>query len=176
MKKYIICFLLSICFNLACGQTLYTENFNSYTTGNVGTDISGTVPGKGGWYTKSVIGSFSPNPAAGANTDYQIVVEPNKGNVVEIPPMSLVGDFNRFLYRTDLKTYWQQRTPGNNVFKLAFDVFCTNFDNETGIRMHLFSNEGRLLTYGLHQDSGYICRNIGNRNNNSIGAFGLLLC
>lgn len=38
--------------------------------------------------------------------------------------------------------------------------------------MHLFSNEGRLVTYALHPTVGYICRDIGNRNNNSTGASG----
>src|SRR5690606_15953545 len=112
MKKYIVSLIGVICFNLTSGQTLYTENFNSYPVGNVGTDITGTVSGNGGWYTKSIIGGFSPDPAAGANTDYQIVAEPTMGNVVEITPMGLVGDWQRFLYRNDLKFYWQQRTPG----------------------------------------------------------------
>ncbi|UUV22601.1 T9SS type A sorting domain-containing protein [Paenimyroides aestuarii] len=172
MKKLllIITTLLGV-YNLTA-QVLYNETFDSYNWGNVGTDITGAIPGKGGWYTKSVIGSFSPNPAAGANTDYQIIAEPNKGNVVEIPPMNLVGDWQRFLYRTDLKTYWQQRTPGNNVLKLAFDVFCTSFDDWTIIRIHLFSKEGRLVTYAINPEVGYISRSIGNRNNNSIGAVG----
>ncbi|WCM41489.1 T9SS type A sorting domain-containing protein [Flavobacterium sp. CBA20B-1] len=173
MKKYLIVLLIALGCNMANSQILYTEDFNVYTTGNVGTDITGTIPGKGGWYTKSVIGGFSPNPAAGTNTDYQIIAEPNKGNAVEIPPMNLVGDFNRFLYRTDLKTYWQQRTPGNNVFKLAFDVFCTSFDDETRTTIHFFSDEGRLVSVGLHDELGYICRDIGNRNHTSSFPLGL---
>ncbi|WCM41984.1 hypothetical protein MG290_13745 [Flavobacterium sp. CBA20B-1] len=54
MKKIllIITTLLGV-YNLTA-QVLYTENFNNYPVGNIGTDYNGTVSGVGGWFTKSV--------------------------------------------------------------------------------------------------------------------------
>ena len=47
--------LLSIVILLAViktqGQVLYTETFDTFTLGNLGTDPTGVVPGQGGWYT-----------------------------------------------------------------------------------------------------------------------------
>jgi len=173
MKKCLAIVLIGLFFNSAYAQVLYTENFNSYTTGNVGTDITGTIVGKGGWYTKSVGAGF--NPVIGTNSDYQIVAEPTRGNVVEIASFKQAGEYQHFLYRNDLKTYWQQRTPGNNVLKLAFDVFYTGYDDKAATIIHLFSNEGRLVNYGLTKENLYIARSIGTRLNSNVNAMGLAL-
>lgn len=60
MKKYFIILLYVLFYNIAAAQLLYTEHFDNLTIGNVGTDITGTVTGKGNWYTETKVGQASP--------------------------------------------------------------------------------------------------------------------
>ena len=54
MRTSILFILTILCTTqLTYAQVLYSENFNNLTSGNVGTDDTGTIPGKGGWYTTS---------------------------------------------------------------------------------------------------------------------------
>ena len=130
-------------------QVLYTENFDSYTTGNINTDYTGAVAGTGGWYTKSENDPIYNLPLT--NNDYKIATETNRGNIAEIGPLNKKGELYRKLYRTDLKTYWQQRTPGNNVLKITFDMYVdyasTNTLIDASTALHMFSKEGHLLSY-----------------------------
>src|SRR5690554_287972 len=103
---------------LSTAQLLYTEDFESYNTGPFSTDLTGTTPAQGGWHTLST----GVNGTASVD-DYKIVVDPTKGNVMKIlEGKSFVTGACQF-YRTDLNTYWQQRTSGNNVLKLSFDIY-----------------------------------------------------
>jgi len=62
--------------HFATAQVLYTENFNNLSVGNVGTDITGTIPGQGGWYTKSY------NSSSGATSNFFLIEnEINKGKL-----------------------------------------------------------------------------------------------
>src|SRR5690554_8034288 len=55
MKKItFIAIVMFLLFNSVHAQVLWSENFESYTLGNVGTDVTGTVPGQGNWYTQRV--------------------------------------------------------------------------------------------------------------------------
>src|SRR5690554_3183429 len=139
--------------NLSTAQVLYTEDFEIYNTGPFSTDLTGTTPAQGGWYTLSVVnGTMSVN-------DFRIVNDPNKGNVLQILDRGFSDTRNTgFVYRTDLNTYWQQRTPGNNVLKLAFDIHTGAEDNDayTGLFTVALYNEKELLT-------NFVCQ-----NNNSV--------
>ena len=64
-------------FNSVNSQVLWNETFDTYPVGNVSTDITGTVPGYGDWYTEIVNGN-------GTVADFKIIKEPNKGNVLNI--------------------------------------------------------------------------------------------
>ncbi|WP_264561810.1 T9SS type A sorting domain-containing protein [Flavobacterium sp. N2155] len=150
MKKIllIITTLLGV-YNLTA-QVLYTENFNNYPVGNIGTDYNGTVSGVGGWFTKSVNVPIYNTPLT--NNDYKIVAEANKGNVAQIGPLTKKGEANRTLFRTDLNTYWQQRTAGNNVFKCSFDLYVddsyiSSTPPSDPIRIILYSKEGGLTRF-----------------------------
>src|SRR5690554_2480954 len=99
--------------NLSTAQLLYTEDFESYNTGPFSTDLTGATQAQGGWHTLST--GF--NGTASVN-DYKIVADPNKGNVLKIVEGKSFVNWSCWVYRTDLNTYWQQRTAGNNVLKL----------------------------------------------------------
>src|SRR5690554_3410784 len=104
--------------HLSTAQLLYTEDFESYNIGPFSTDLTGATPAQGGWYTLSE----GLNGAPSVN-DLKIVTDPNKGNVLKIVEGKSFSNGRCWVYRTDLNTYWQQRTSGNNVLKVSFDIF-----------------------------------------------------
>src|SRR5690554_3908485 len=152
MKKqllYIATVFLAVQF--ATAQLLYTEDFESYNTGTFSNDLTGTTPAQGGWYTMSN-GTLSVN-------DFKIVNDPNKGNVLQIiEGVSTLNQRICRIYRTDLNTYWQQRTPGNNVLKLTFDIHTGAEDNDayTGMFTVALYNEKELLTNFLWQNNNSV--------------------
>src|SRR5690554_957089 len=117
-----ISFLSAVLFtvNLSTAQLLYTEDFESYNTGPFSTDLTGATQAQGGWYTHSMGSGIGHITTV---NDYKIVTDPTKGNVMRIVEenSSSKGGYY-FIYRTDINTYWQQHTPGNNVLKLKFDL------------------------------------------------------
>ncbi|MBA5792201.1 T9SS type A sorting domain-containing protein [Flavobacterium sp. xlx-214] len=158
LNKYIFVLFVLLVNNTTNSQVLYTENFESYPIGNIGTDVTGQIPGVGGLYTVSAIDTKSS--AVTSNTEFQIVTEPSRGKVAQIDPMAIKGEWYRVLYRTDLKTIWQQRTPGNNVLKITFDMYCgASGNNGTGLastNMELQSDKGTLASIGYHPYHQYI--------------------
>src|SRR5690554_647853 len=156
MKKqllYITTVFLAVQF--ATAQLLYTEDFESYNTGTFSNDLTGATPAQGGWYTLSAgNGTMTVN-------DYRIVNDPNKGNVLQIlEGVSTLNHRGCRIYRTDLNTYWQQRTPGNNVLKLAFDIHtgAEDTDTYTGNVFVALYNEKELLTNFVIQNNNSVNR------------------
>lgn len=115
---------------LSFAQLLYVEDFESYLPGIFSTDHTGATPAQGGWYTYV----RKPDPSKPNNNDalppsanhFEIVMDPNKGKVMKILEditATRYKNSNGLIERFDLNTYWQQRSPGNNVLKLAFDIY-----------------------------------------------------
>jgi len=142
-----ISFLSAVLFtvNFSTAQLLYTEDFESYNTGPFSTDLTGTTPAQGGWYTQSLGGGIGHITTV---NDYIIVSDPTKGNVLQIVEENTLSSGGHCsVYRMDINTYWQQRTPGNNVLKLVFDIYTDTSDNgiTEGLAVALY-NEKELLT------------------------------
>ncbi len=138
---------------LSLAQLLYTEDFESYNTGPFSTDHTGATPVQGGWYTwveqpdptRPYDDAISPSV-----NHFEIVSDPNKGkliNIIEEKNAARYINSGGYIERTDLNTYWQQRHPGNNVLKLAFDIYTDTDDNDVteGLAVALY-NEKELLT------------------------------
>ena len=143
MKKYFASFIMSVCFAAVQGQTLFTEDFNSYPVGNFGTDFTGTQPNQGGWYTFTLWGGAD-------NADYQIVSEPGRGNILFLGKTNRIPVNKFYVYRTDINTHWQQRTPGNDVFKISFDIFTQEANDMRG-DFRLENSDGeRLFDLAYH--------------------------
>src|SRR5690554_2346055 len=123
MKKYLL--YLTTAFltaHFAVAQVLYTEDFDNLTVGNVGTDITGQTPGQGGWYT--IQGVVNPGSSIVTNSDFQIVPENTKGNILIIKETSsTIQSLGRNVYRSDIETIWNQRIPGNDILKLSFELY-----------------------------------------------------
>src|SRR5690554_6931476 len=122
MKKYLLYLTATfLTAHFADAQVLYTEDFNNLSVGNVGTDITGQTLGQGGWYT---LGAVNTGNNIVTNADFQIVPENTKGNILTINgASSQTQTTGRSVYRSDIETIWNQRPPGNDILKLAFDIY-----------------------------------------------------
>ncbi len=117
MKK--ITFLVFVSFLMyhnADAQVLYNETFDNYTIGNLGNDPSGAVPGQGGWLTEILL--------QGNNSNVTITAETNKGKVLTLASAA-TAPYKCFLYakRSDMATFIDQRSAGNNVLKFEIEYF-----------------------------------------------------
>src|SRR5690554_3088603 len=136
--------------NLSVAQLLYTEDFESYNTGIFSTDHTGATPAQGGWYTTA--GLQATNPLPPSVNHFEIVSEPNKGKVFKLVEETTATVYTPYIsaiariYRTDLNTYWQQRNPGNNVLKLAFDIYTeTAAANSESFYVALYNAKEQVL-------------------------------
>lgn len=101
-------------------QSLYNEDFNSYSVGPISNNNNGTLPGKGNWYAHY----SGPDNA-------EIISEPGKVKVLKLPSYtSNLGSC--FVFRNDLLSYWQQRQPGHNILKVSFDLYTGDAGNHIG--------------------------------------------
>ena len=118
-------------------QVLQSENFDSYTLGDVGTDVTGATPGQGGYYT-----------ANGTNASYQIVSE-TTGKSLQITG-SATATGTRFMWKDGLITAWAGRTSGNDVINIEYDLFTggtTTSKNRQNL--YLYNAAGDKVLVGL---------------------------
>src|SRR5690554_1106306 len=138
-------FVFLLCGSSALAQTLFTENFESYNYGAFSNNIDGTIATHSGWYAQV---GLLPLPwyASGAYVpDYlKVVADPVKGKVLHGFEQRTVFGVNSHLriYREDLDVFWQQRSFGNNVLKVSFDLhtgkrYEPNVDVQTGITLRV---------------------------------------
>src|SRR5690606_6810925 len=99
-------------------QVLFTENFENYTLGNLGTDPHGAIPGQGGWFTFS-LGNTK------ANDLFLITNEPNKGKVLTLTVNNIAAPQKEYLHaiKQGLDTLIDKRIIGNNVIKFELDYY-----------------------------------------------------
>jgi len=113
-------------------QLFHGDNFNAYTLGNLGTDLTGEVAGQGDWLTFT-------SGTGGANTDFQIVTEVGENaNVLQITGSSTTE--NKFAWKEAVETAWTTRDAGNNVLKVKTDFFTGGPTTS--------ANTYRILIYG----------------------------
>ena len=96
-------------------QTFFTEDFNSYPIGHLNTNYDNTTPGQGGWLVSRNLNSL---------TTGMITAEAGKGNVLTITTNSTTPDGCGFTQEDGfLNTLWNNRTPGNNIFKFEYEFY-----------------------------------------------------
>lgn len=134
MKKLLLFFVLTLSFQTINAQLFYNENCSSLTVGNVGTDVTGTTPGQGGWLTYVA--------ATGLNTDFQVVNTGGLyGNAFQITG-SATATNTRWLFKNNLQSLWAARTAGNNILEVEFDYFTGPTTTSTNsFRVYLYSDE-----------------------------------
>ncbi|EJL70495.1 T9SS type A sorting domain-containing protein [Chryseobacterium populi] len=124
MKKVLSngAFLL-VLFNTINAQTLQNDNFNSYTIGNVGTDITATTPGQGGFYTDF---------AGGSNSEAQIVnIDASHDKSLQLTG-NATATGTKYMWKNGLAAAWAARTPGNNIIKLNVSLYTGSATDGVG--------------------------------------------
>jgi len=114
MKNYIFFVIWFLFINTAYSQVLYTENFDNHSVGNLGTDVTGKIPGQWGWYTAS---DFTQ-----ANSFFTIENETGRGKVLNISTGLTNGEALR-AWKTNLHPLMANRIAGNDVMMFELDFF-----------------------------------------------------
>lgn len=138
MKKILLFTLLTAGFVSA--QTLQTEDFNSYTVGNVCTSTAGTTAGQGSYYAYN-----------GAVTDYQIVSEGGvHDKVLQIAGPASTTPTALYLWKDGLSTLWGTRTTGNNIIEIEVDLYVGGAStSKNGHLIYLYDSTGSKVLAGL---------------------------
>lgn len=176
MKKLLLSLAL-VATSFGFSQVLQTENFNSLTIGNVGTDITGMTPGQASWLTFSTNGTAPTTSTNASNSNFQIVASGNttsNGLLVQSPN----GDKgSRFMWKDGLPTAWAARTSGNNLIEVEYDFFtgsATTSTAQSGVR--LYGEDGtnsRVLCGYVYNSDTRILQGVAYLNN--AGTFGTFL-
>lgn len=124
-------------------QVLQSENFNTLTIGNVGTDITGATDGQGAWRTFSTNGTAPTTTTNAGNANFQIVADGNvatNGLRIEGPNGDKGG---QFMWKEGFATLWGTRTSGNNNVEVQYDFFTGPATTSTAqIGMRLYGADG----------------------------------
>src|SRR5690554_6527162 len=115
MKKIILLATCVLTTSLGRTQVLFSEDFDSYPAGHLNTDYTGTTTGQGGWRVERF---------ANAVATVMVAPETGKGNVLTMTTNSTAGQ-HVFIQQDDgiIDALWNNRTAGNNVLKLEFEVY-----------------------------------------------------
>ena len=120
MKKITFLTTVFIFSFFANAQVLLSEDFNSYPAGHLNTDYTGATAGQGGW-----LAVRHPSSIATA----MVTPETGKGNVITF---TTTGNFsNEYVIIKQntnvIDSLWNNRTAGNNVLKMEYEVYGNNF-------------------------------------------------
>lgn len=115
-------------------QTIATDNFNSLTSGNLATDVTGATAGQGGYYIYG-----------GAASDYQVTtIDAAHGNSLRITSgagySSTANTYNRFAFKSITTT----ANAGNDILKGSMELYtgpatgagkiqCVLYDSTMGV-------------------------------------------
>ena len=120
-KKLFITAVLLLQTYFLSAQVLYTENFNNYTVGNLGTDVTGTIPAQGGWVTDFY---HYPSQSSPNNNHATVITDISKAKALKLSNGDPWQRNTRAkIYQPDINTLIDQRTAGNNVIAVEFDFF-----------------------------------------------------
>ncbi len=114
MKKYLLVLITVLGFNYIYSQVLYTENFDNHSVGNLGTDVTGKIPGQWGWYTGSTYTQ--------ANSFFTIVNETGRGKVLNIST-GLTYAEALGAWKTNLHPLMANHLSGNDVLMFELDFY-----------------------------------------------------
>lgn len=109
---YIILFLIA--FQATNAQVLWSDDFDSYSTGALSTDITGSTAGQGAWYVKA------------SKAEINIVPEAGRGKVMAIEWKQIGYSQYEYAQQEDINVLWNSRNKVNNIFKLEFEVYAEN--------------------------------------------------
>lgn len=137
MKKTLSALLFASA-SLMFGQTLVSENFQTLTVGNLGTDVTGNTAGQNGWL--SIYGS---------NADYQITnIDAAHGKSLTIASYNSYSSATNTTLNTRIaaKETTVVATTANNILHGKFDLYTGPSTGTGTIQMRVIGMNGTAST------------------------------
>ena len=121
---------------LFSAQVLESDNYNSYTLGNVGTEFTGTTPGQGGMYLFN-----------GVASDYQIAsIDAAHGQSLQITGGAASADAaSRYVWKdpaAGLEPGWAGRTEGNDYLVGELEIYTGTATGAHRIGSAVYGTDG----------------------------------
>ena len=122
MKEQLLLGTLILSFSFYVdAQTLTTEDFNSYTVGNITTATNGSTPGQGGYILFSSNGGGTTTSTNSGPAVAQIVPAGLNNNALQMTGPNGSGG-GRFLWKNGLGNIWATRPAANNIIEVEVDI------------------------------------------------------
>ncbi|HEX9980899.1 MAG TPA: T9SS type A sorting domain-containing protein [Flavobacterium sp.] len=155
MRKTLL-LLISVTFaQISSGQTFFSDNFSTYTVGNIGTDLTGVTPGQGMFYTSATNGATPTTTTNTDNSNFQIVpAGGDNGQALQITGPN--GDKgNRFMWQEGLDMAWAARTAGNDIIEMEFDLYTGDpTTSKNTVRVYIYDATKTKILAGFYFDTG----------------------
>ncbi|MEO0038798.1 MAG: hypothetical protein RIQ59_2009 [Bacteroidota bacterium] len=143
MKKLLLLFISALAFNAQAQDQFFNSDCESYTIGNISTDLTATTAGQGGWYT------YTPTTAvpAGTLSDYQVVNNTVSNSKVLQVSGSSGSAGSRYLSQ-DISSAWTNRTSGNDIVQVEYDFFTGSgvTTSKNSFRTYIYNFDGAATT------------------------------
>jgi hypothetical protein len=125
MKKLLLVILITIASQNIFAQVMISENFSTFTIGDVGTDFTGVTP-TDNIFTIANNGTAPTTATNAGNSSFQIVANDiNHGNVLQITGTN--GDKgSRQLWYDGFEDQWSFRDAGNDILEVEYDLYTGN--------------------------------------------------
>lgn len=142
MKKILLLAGL-LSFSFVNAQVLQSDDFNTLTVGNVGTDITGATAGQGDWLTASSNGAAPTTSINADASNFQIIAEGSEGTngFKIVSPDGNKG--SRYMWKDGLVTEWDNRELGNDIIQVEYDFYtgsATTSTAQVGVRLYGMDN------------------------------------
>ena len=142
MKKTLLLLVAIAVGQTSFAQIILTEDFSTFTIGNLGTDITATTPGQNGWVTLATNGVAGSTTTNAANENFQIVDNATTGNALQITgPDGNAGV--RLAYQNEFADAFQNREAGNDVVEAEFEFYTGSATASSNTIRVVIYNEGR---------------------------------
>ena len=150
MKKTLLTIVAVSIVTFTSAQTTITQNFNSLSVGNIGTDITGSTAGQGGYGTQSSNGAVGTTSTNAGNSNFQVVAQGGTyGNVLQLTGPDGNAGF-RYMYDFAANDVWTAKPMGNDIIEIEWNFYTgpatTSKNTMQGV---LFDTGGSKILVGL---------------------------
>ncbi len=150
MKRILLFAAVLLSAQFSNAQVAYSTDFSSLVVGNIGTDITGTVPGQGFWLTTATNGTAPTTTTNADNSNFQ-VVDAGGTHGLALQLTGPNGDKgNKIITQAGLPEFWAMRTAGNDILEIEYDFFTgaptTSLNN---MRLVVYDPTGTKILAGL---------------------------
>jgi len=144
MKTKLLFASLLLGTQISFAQQILNEDFDSYTVGNVASDLTGATAGASGWKIFT---------AAGGNvSNFKFAAEASKGNVLTVttPSSATTSQMNNagYVFKDFPANAWTGRTSGNNILRVEYEFY-------TGTEPASLSNHRNFTASANNLVAGY---------------------